>query len=295
MSDNPFLPDGRMWAWSSTTLNLAKECPRKYYYAVILGWQPKSLNDNITFGYWYAAALESYHKLRSPLYDYDHEISLRTVVLQTLQSTKDWQSEDTRKNRETLIRSIIWYLEEFKDDPCKTVILKDGRPAVELTFQFKLNEEVTLCGHLDRVVEYAGDVYIQDQKSTGATLGSYYFTRYTPDNQMSLYTVAGQVIWQLPVKGVMIDAAQIAVGFTRFERGFAFRTPEQSEEWLRDAQYHIHRTWEAEKEGWPMNDASCQKYGGCQYLGICSKSPQVREEFLRTGFEKRPINPLEVR
>jgi hypothetical protein len=36
-AENPFLPDGRQWAWSSTTLGLAKECKRKYYYAQILG------------------------------------------------------------------------------------------------------------------------------------------------------------------------------------------------------------------------------------------------------------------
>ena len=291
---SPYLPDGRQWAWSSTTLGLGKECLYKYYLAVRVGWAPKALSDDITFGMWYASALEVYHKLRAG--DLDHDEALHEVVRQTLQSTAAWVSEHRIKDRQTLIRSIVWYLEEYRDDPCQTVILKDGRPAVELTFQFRYAAEITLCGHLDRLVEYAGDYYIQDQKTTGATLGSYYFKRYTPDNQMSLYTAAGQVIWQLPVKGVMIDAAQIAVGFTRFERGFAFRTPEQVEEWLADAEWHIHHIWEATlKNRWPQNDAACMKYGGCQFLNVCSKSPQVREEFLRTDFEHREINPLEVR
>ncbi len=290
---SPYLPDGRQFAWNSTTLGLGKECLYKYYLAVRLGWTPISLNDDITFGMWYATALEVYHKLRQEL---DHEESLREVVRQTLQSTPDWHSEHKSKDRQTLIRSIVWYLEEYKDDPCQTVILKDGRAAVELTFSFEYKPEITFCGHLDRLVEYAGDYYIQDQKTTGATMGSYYFKRFTPDNQMSLYTAAGQIIWNLPVKGVMIDAAQIAVGFTRFERGFAFRTPEQVEEWLADAEYKIHEIWEATlKDRWPQNDSACQKYGGCQFLSVCAKSPQVREEFLRTGFEKRIMNPLEVR
>lgn len=289
-----FLPDGREWAWSSTTLSLAKDCPRKYYYAVIEGWQPKGLNDNITFGYWYAKALEIYHSMMAtePRPANAHDEALSYIIRYILETTKEWQSADNRKTRQTLIRSIVWYLEEFKDDPCKTVILKDGRPAVELTFQFKLNDEITLCGHLDRLVGYAGEYYIQDQKTTAATLGSYYFNRYSPDNQMSLYTIAGQVVYNTPIKGVMVDAAQIAVGFTRFERGFAFRTQEQNEEWLADVQFHIHKTWDAAAAGYPMNDAACQKYGGCQFLGICSKSPQVREEFLKTSFEKREIQVL---
>lgn len=293
-SPTPYLPDGRQFAWNSTTLGLAKECLRKYYYAAIVGWSPRSLNDDITFGHYYARALEHYHLYRAEGESHDNASYL--VVKQTLEATKDWASEHKSKDRQTLIRSIVWYLEEFKDDPCQTVILKDGRPAVELTFSFEYKPDITFCGHLDRLVEYAGDYYIQDQKTTGASMGGYYFRRFTPDNQMSLYTAAGHIIWQLPVKGVMIDAAQIAVGFTRFERGFAFRTQEQVEEWLVDAEWHIHNTWEATlKNKWPMNDAACQKYGGCQFLGICSKSPQVREDFLKTDFEIRKRNPLEVR
>lgn len=294
---SPYLPDGRQWAWNSTSLGIGKECLRKYYYAVRLGWSPAILNDDITFGMWYASALESYHKLRSHLYNHlTHDEALNEVVRSTLQSTAGWNSEHRIKNRQTLIRSIIWYLEEYANDPCQTLILKDGRPAVELTFSFEYKPEITFCGHLDRVIEYAGDVYLQDQKTTGASMGAYYFKRFTPDNQMSLYTAAGQIVFNVPVKGVMIDAAQIAVGFTRFERGFAFRTPEQTEEWLHDAEWHIHQIWQATlKNEWPQNDAACMKYGGCQFLNVCSKSPQVREEFLKTDFEKRFRNPLEVR
>lgn len=291
---SPFLLDGRQWAFNSTSLGLGKDCLRKYYYAVIVGWTPKSLNDDITFGMHYASALESYHKLRSD--NLDHDTALGVVVLQTLQSTPSWISEHKTKNRQTLIRSIVWYLEEFRDDPCQTLILKDGRPAVELTFSFDYKPDITFCGHLDRVVEYAGDIYLQDQKTTGSSLSPHYFRRYTPDNQMSLYTAAGQIVYNVPVKGVMIDAAQIAVGFTRFERGFAFRTQDQIEEWLVDAEWHIHNIWEATlKNHFPMNDSACQKYGGCQFISICSKSPQVREEFLRTDFEIRKMNPLEIR
>jgi hypothetical protein len=90
-------------------------------------------------------------------------------------------------------------------------------------------------------------------------------------------------VWKAPVKGVMIDAAQIAVGFTKFERGFTFRTPEQSTEWLHDAEYHIKRTWEAAEQGWPMNDTACMNYGGCPYIDVCSKSPQVRMISLRAA------------
>jgi hypothetical protein len=50
-AENPFLPDGRQWAWSSTTLGLAKECKRKYYYAQILGYRNVGNNPHIIFGH----------------------------------------------------------------------------------------------------------------------------------------------------------------------------------------------------------------------------------------------------
>ena len=44
------------------------------------------------------------------------------------------QSLDTSRTKETLVRSVVWYLDEYKDDPLKTAMLPDGKPAVELSF-----------------------------------------------------------------------------------------------------------------------------------------------------------------
>jgi hypothetical protein len=291
-AESPFLPDGRQFAWNHSSLAPAKLCPRKYLYSVIEGWRPKAANDDITFGSAYARALEMYHRWRAD--GLGHEESLGNILVATLADTWDWQSQHNAKTRETLVRSIIWYLDHFEDDPCETHILANGAPAVELSFRFQLDEDILLCGHMDRIVTYAGDYYVQDQKTTGATLSGYYFKRYSPDDQMSLYSIAAEVIWHQPVRGVMIDAAQIAVGFTRFERGFAFRTKAQNEAWLADAKYWIHRTWEAAEQGYPMNDAACMMYGGCPFREICSKDPSVRQNYLETMFERKPRNPLGV-
>lgn len=308
--EEKFLPDGRQWLWSASSLGDAKRCWRYYYYKQILGWQAKGENVHQLFGWLYARAHETYYKLRAEPLGLGHKDALYNVVKQTLKESWDYDNnkqkldpDDLRdlkgsaryKTRENLIRSIIWYFDQFQNDSCKTIHLADGKPAAELPFQFQLNAEIMLRGRLDRIVDFAGDLYVQDQKTTGSTLGGYYFARYNPDNQMSLYTIAADVVWKTPVKGVMIDAAQIAVGFTRFERGFTFRTPEQSAEWLHDAEYHIKMTWAAAEKGWPMNDAACQMFGGCPFIEVCSKSPQVREDFLASGYEKKVWNPLEVR
>lgn len=290
---SPFLPDRRQWAWNSTSLGLAKDCARKYQYVMLQGWSKKEASHHLIFGMHYAKASELFHKWLAQGKDF--EFSRHHVVRQILIDSFGWESEDPAKNRQNLIRSIVWYLEEFRNDPCETVILADGSPAIELKFEMHLSDEVVLTGHIDRLVRYAGGVYVQDQKTTGATLSPYYFKRFNPDNQMSLYSVASRVVYNTPVQGVMIDAAQVAIGFTRFARGFTYRTEQQCDEWLADAEYHIQEAWRAERAGYPMRDTACQKYGGCQFLEVCSKDSRVRGEYLASDFETRFHNPLEIR
>lgn len=337
MTESPFLPGTNVqFAWDSTALGWLKTCPRLYQYHMIEGWVGKGDNSvHLSFGLWYHEALELYDHLRigiedpfAPTIRLEHEDALRQVVRVSLKKTwiegQPWLSDHPKKNRETLIRSIIWYLEQFKDDPAKTIILANGKPAVELSFRFELDfgpeytrnvtltradgttidaeetgpaeQNYILSGHLDRLVTFADGTYVMDRKTSTSTLGSYYFDQYAPDNQMSLYTIAAKVIYNTPVKGVIIDAAQIAMGFTSFARGFTYRSDSELEEWLDNTKWWLRQAEGfAEANFWPMNDKSCHKYGGCPFRKICSKSPEVRQKFLETDFVKRQWNPLEAR
>ena len=108
-------------------------------------------------------------------------------------NTAGWQFDHPYKTRENLIRSVIWYLEEFKEDPAQTVILANGKPAVELSFRMELDwgptghlggQPYLLCGHIDRLVTLGEGTYVMDRKTTGSTPGSSYFDGFAPDNQM---------------------------------------------------------------------------------------------------------------
>ena len=208
-----------------------------------------------------------------------------------------WVSDHNAKTRENLIRTIVWYLDQFQEDVTTTLILADGTPAVEYSFALPVDNGIIFSGHIDRVVEYADAPYVQDQKTTGTTITPRYFEGYSPDTQMSMYTFAGKIIYNAPIKGVMIDAAQIAVGFTRFERGFAFRTDDQLNEWYDNAMYHIESARIATRENhFPMNTSSCGNYGGCEFRDICARSPSVRPQFLKGKFvQGKRWDPLDPR
>lgn len=306
-----FDASGVQFAWDSTSIKLAETCLYKYQLKMIFGWQPERKSAHLIFGGIYASALENYHKAIAD--GVDREQAVRDTVHEALiesweheldeagepivGSGHPWESDHNLKTRGNLIRSIVWYLDHFQDDSCETVILSDGQAAVEYSFKLEADDGIILSGHLDRLVNYAGHLYIQDQKSTGTTISSRFFEQFNPDTQMSLYTFAGKSIFNLPVKGVMIDAVQVAVGFSRFERGFTFRAEDQLNEWYDGAMSTIERAQAATRAGYfPMNPSSCGNYGGCEFRNVCSKAPSVRQQFLKADFVQGKIwNPLESR
>lgn len=306
---SPFLAPGVQFAWDSTSLGWLKECPQKYKYFMIDQLQTKGydVSPHLFFGSVYQKCLETFDRLRAS--GSDHEDALAEVIHLALKltwfdavETEDfsrpagpWESTDVNKTRFTLVRSVLWHIEEYRDHPTKTLILASGDPAVELNFKIEVGNELVLCGHLDRVVEWDGDRYVLDHKTTKSAIQSHYFMGYRPENQMSLYTLAGGIIFNSPIKGVMIDAAQILVTFTRFARGFTNRTQEELDEWLNDTHFWVQQAWRyAETGHYPKNDKSCHDYGGCTFRDICGAAPKIRETLLKGGFEKRPEewNPL---
>jgi PD-(D/E)XK nuclease superfamily len=326
---SPFLPNTNIqFAWDSTSIGLLKTCPRLYQYTMIDGWGHTNESIHLRFGSEYHSALEFYFHRRAE--GLDHETALHQTVANLLARTADFNPDPTTKagkykNRQTLLGLVVDYLDHFVDDPCTTYIKSDGTPAVELSFRFELDwgptasiltsngerleyhwgdgpsQPYLLCGHLDRVVSFNHSLFIMDHKTTTTTPGDHYFDSFEPHNQMTLYTIAGQIVLNAPIKGVIINAAQILLDKPhRFVRGFTYRTRDQLDEWLLDLRlwFNLAEAY-AEADHWPMNDTSCDKFGGCKFRGICSKSPNVREAFLKADFVKldpdQRWNPLASR
>jgi hypothetical protein len=288
------------------------------------GWTPKEDSVHLRFGQEYHKALEEYDGAK--IGGANHEAAIRQCIQLLLVRIKDWNPDiSTRagnyKNPRTLLQLVIDYLDKYKDDPAQTIIREDGSAATEVSFRFELDwgpenvpsnqienqgtfpstQPYILCGHLDRVVTFNDQIMVMDHKTTTTAAGSYYMNQWSPNNQMSLYTLAGQVVLGGVIKGVIISAAQILLDKPNaFERGFTFRTPAQTEEWIQDLRIHLHMAEQyATINYWPQNDTACDKFGGCKFRGVCSKDPSVREAFLKADFIKLPEeerwNPLKPR
>lgn len=329
--DSPFLPGTYIqYAYDSTTLGLLKTCPRLYQYTMIDGYVAKGESIHLRFGIEYHQALQDYDIARAE--GIDHEDAIHSAISELVRRTHDWSVDETvkpgkYKNRSTLVSLVLDYLDHYVDDPAETYIKSDGKPAVELSFRFELDwgpginaqskqyikhptdpqgivefsQPYLLCGHMDRVVTFNDQLFVMDHKTTTTTPSQYYFNQYEPHNQMTLYTIAGQVVLNAPVKGVIVRAAQILLEKEhRFVSGFTLRTADQLDEWMNDLRLHLERAEDYATRGyWPMNDTACDKFGGCKFRGVCSKSPSVREIYLNSDFEQLPLeerwNPLRSR
>ena len=279
---------GLQLVWDSTSLGLLKDCPWKYYLTMIEGWHDKHSAVPLQFGIAYHEALESYSRVLATCGDIQEatRFAVRTALRwsHTLST-----SEDTKRTVKTLVRAVVWYIEEYRHDTVQTKILAGGNPAVELTFRFAVDERFLLAGHLDRVVYFNDQPWILDYKTTAGQADSRYFSRYSPDNQISMYSLAAKVVFGFPVAGVVVDACELAVGFNRYVRGTASRTAAQLDEWLDDTMFWLEQAeMYARRQHWPMNDKHCFL---CTFKDICSKDPSVRQTFIQSGFERRIWDP----
>ena len=320
---SPFLPDTYIqYAWDSTSLELLKRCARLYQYVIVKGYESKGEAIHLRFGIEVHQALHDYETYKA--LGLNHDEAVHATVKELLVRIYKWDpnphtASEEKKSKKNLLRTVVWYLDKFENDPAKTVIFDNGRPAIEVSFRFELDwgpqsairweegegsvvgsQPYLLSGHLDRIVDFQGGLFVMDRKTSTYALTSYYFDQFHPHNQMTLYSLAGKVVLESPIKGVIIDAMHIGEDETTFARGVTYRTPDQVDEWLKDLHYWFGQAEIFATQGyWPMNDTACDKYGGCKFKSICQKSPAARKTFLRNEFTQLPPenrwNPLKPR
>lgn len=301
---NPSFDNGIQVSWDATSLELFQTCARKYYYRMILSVAPKNLSVHLLFGGLYASALEHYHLARAG--NMSHETALRLVVREAL--VNSWSHEiaedgqrvagtgqpvpfdSAAKTRSTLIRSIIWYLEQLEEESAnslvQTYVLASGKPAVELSFGLEMSDDIMWHGHLDRVVHYGDGLYWVDNKTSGSPLTPYFFRGFETSNQFMGYTWAGRTVLRSPIRGGLIEAAYITAGFTQFERQPIVFSADRISEWFENTIHTIKSAQAATAlRKFPMNLTACGNYGGCPYRSLCVVSPRIREHVLQSDFK----------
>jgi hypothetical protein len=130
-------------------------------------------------------------------------------------------------------------------------------------------EPLEYGGIYDMLVDFGGQLFVVDHKST-SVLGPSYFNQFNPNNQMTGYIWAASQLSGAKVTGAIINAIGVMkTGKTKFEREITSRSPEAIEEWKRNVYVEACNIKEHERLGFfPMRTQACTMYGLCEYHGV---------------------------
>ena len=283
--------------WDSTSLQLAMTCPYKYYLTMYQGYGQHSIH--LTFGAIYAEV----HQLRrnkeaeGMAADEILHLCVAHILNHPDRAKLEAQAERAKvknKTTHTLIRTVCWYFFTYADDSLRTVKLNDGTVASEQSFKMPhaLDENILLSGHFDGIAQRGDDFFVIDEKTT-----KYYpadhVKNFNPDVQMTMYILGGQIVFDKPVRGAILNVAQILQTMTHFNRSILTRSEARLNEFYYDTLEVIQRIHSYVDAGrFPLNATACGNYGGCSFRDVCGQCPDMRENILKGNFKQsEPWNP----
>ena len=282
--------------WSPTALNDFCKCPRYFELVQVGGWGRPD-NVDLLFGSALHEGLWAYHERcaggrGNPLYD-----AIRVALAAGAELPFD--GEETVKTRPNLVRALIEWADSYGyDTPGWLPLLPEASPANEVPFELDLDMETPngtpykLYGVLDRVVTLRGKPAIIDSKSTKYSMGSFYFKRFKPDTQISLYSGAGSMLFHGYKGTVFIDAFFVSkiAGVEVFRGELAVHDGLEA---IEDAKFWIKQAERCAVAGYyPMNRTSCGLYGGCMFRGVCSAPKSTRHSILEQEFERKSLTEV---
>lgn len=299
---NTSFQDNFQFVWDSVSISALKTCPRYYNWTVRQGWQLDPIPSTLAFGIYFHKCMETWHKLLALKVRLDKDTALLRCTRLAGLLGELIPPVRTERTKETLIRAVVWYLDQFRDDLAETTTRPNGEPAVEYSFMIPLTEiegqQTYLAGHFDRVAIFMDKLYVCDYKTSKSQLTERFFATFKPNTQVQGYLAAAHILGEssqvLPQKpsGLIIDGIQLGVNFTRFQRSVINYTTLEIDQFLADLQHWIK--WAkvlADAEHWPANETSCGNYAGCVFRSICSQTPAKHERLLKANFVKRTWDP----
>jgi hypothetical protein len=298
--------------YSASSLQLLSECPRKFQYQYVEGWTTAGENLDFIFGTKLHRCLEWYwRRILQWGYSLDEALLETTGVAMALglELPQPTRPNQVGKTRMGLVNALIWYIDYWsrQDDPLE-ICEFNSEPAIEMYFRIILptvnpdGKPYMVQGYVDQMRNWSYGVTAWDYKSTSKQPSEYYLNQFDLSLQCAIYTIGMQVLTNESITTFMADVIGVdtRVRGLPYEMPVAFMerkpvtlTPEELDEHLMDIQVLIkNQERYAEQNYWPKNTKACRF---CDFRDICKKSPQLREPFLKTEFNKERRTELSPR
>lgn len=153
-------------------------------------------------------------------------------------------------------------------------------------------EAIEYGGIFDTLVDFQGQIYILEHKST-SMLGSTYPLQFKPNNQVTGYVWGASGLSGRPVSGTIVNAIGVyKSSATKFERFITSRNKTDIDEWLKDVRAVAEEIQHHRRTGyWPRRTAACTIYGTCEYHGVHSLTTEFeRQKRLESDYVKSNWN-----
>ncbi|HEX9430872.1 MAG TPA: PD-(D/E)XK nuclease family protein [Candidatus Bathyarchaeia archaeon] len=267
-----------------SSIILAKECLRKYFYRVVLGFAPPVVPQYLGFG-------SAYHKFREIL---EKEFMKGT---DDQQKTEDFQMTCFQTAMGAALK--LWTDRKMKDPivgdkwdfmtktrlalTCGTAFKhwqrekQQGRIEVIATEQnivVPLPDGEHVGGKADEIVRWNGKVWGRDFKTSSQEQNEYFKRTLDPNDQFTGYSFMEQELCGEPVQGQLVQVMYNAKGTKKEpQRGpeifpyMATRSSWQIEKWVEERMhFNLILQLSRERDVWPQEEKNCRY---CAYHSVC--------------------------
>lgn len=295
MTEAPYFP----FAIDSTLLGTYRSCPQKAFRTYVQHWKPQSESVHLVAGGAFADGVEQARRAY-----YERGLPSDESVAEGLRGliTKYGDFEcppDSAKSLERTCGALEFYFEQYPlgHDGATPVTFPGGRTGIEFSFAVPLpvNHPVTgdpllYTGRSDMIAEFAGGVYIYDEKTT-TSLGPSWARQWEMRSQFTGYCWAARH-YGIDAAGVIIRGVSILKTKYDTQQVITYRSPYEVDRWLEQTCRDVERMIGNWKDGyWDYNlDHACAEYGGCALQTVCKSSDP--ETWLQSYFTQRVWNPL---
>lgn len=286
-------------AVDSTMLATFRSCPQKFFRQYVEHWKPQAESVHLVAGGAFARGIEVARKSFFELGESAETAQARGCHA-LIDAYGDFECPpESAKSLERTLGALEFYFEQypFGHDGMDPIMMPDGRRGIEFSFAQPLpfphpvtGDPVLYTGRADMIANFAGGVYVVDEKTT-SSLGASWGRQWEMRAQFTGYIWACQEFGLAP-QGAIVRGVSILKTKYDTQQAITYRGEFEVERWLKQTVRDLQRMERMWREGWWdfALDHACAEYGGCSLTQIC-KSPSP-DTWLPMYFTKRVWDPL---
>lgn len=296
---NNIVPDKTWQIYDSSKVQTYLNCPRKYFYNYILGWDTDEPNVHLVFG-------EGWHRAMEVLLNegYTND-AIKNAYNEFFKYYREHYTEiqdsvNFPKSPNSIVPTLVEYIQKYKASDTFEVLY------TEVAGTVPISENRVVHFRLDSIVKGDEGIFSLEHK-TGSRLSQAWIDQWTLKTQVGTYMhVLHSLYDPKDVYGIKING----VIFKRTKNDY-IRVPIRKStdmmntwlwnmnHWIDLIEWNMNELAESTEDelvlhAFPMNTESCISYGrACKYLDFCSvwSNPLKHAEEPPSGFVRKFWDP----